>query len=137
MGLSVDRRFNSMHSAASLCSSVVIPNGSMEDTLLIGDRILVQRFPKPSVARGDIIVFIYPVDRHQTFVKRLIGVPGDHIRISGKIVHLNGAALQEPYASHRTDYLDNYRDNFPSDPNAPMPAGAEMLRNHVANGEVV
>src|SRR6202040_1008390 len=45
----------------------VIPTGAMENTLLIGDRILVQRFPKPSPKRGDMIVFVYPIDRRQTF----------------------------------------------------------------------
>ena len=114
-----------------------ISTGAMEDTLLIGDRILVQRFPKPRVARGDIVVFVYPVDRRQTFIKRLIGVPGDHIKISRKIVYRNQAALQEPYANHKTDYLDPYRDNFPSDRNSPLAAGEEMLKKHVVNGEVV
>jgi signal peptidase I len=88
----------------------------MEDTLLIGDRILVQRFPKPSLTRGDMIVFVYPIDRRQTFVKRVIGVPGDQIRIIDKTVHRNGAALKEPYAVHKTNYVDSYRDNFPSEP---------------------
>jgi len=72
----------------------VIPVGSMEDTLLRGDRILVQRFPKPTLGRGDMVVFAYPPDRRQTFVKRVIGVGGDHIRISQKVVYLNGAALK-------------------------------------------
>src|SRR5690242_15473190 len=53
----------------------MIPTGAMEDTLLIGDRILVQHFPRPSLGRGDMVVFAYPIDRHQTFVKRIIGVP--------------------------------------------------------------
>lgn len=115
----------------------VIPTGAMEDTILIGDHILVQRFPKPRLARGDIVVFVYPVDRRQTFVKRLIGVSGDHIRISGKTVYRNGAALREPYANHKTDYVDAYRDNFPSEPDTPFAAGKEMLKKHVVNGEVV
>ena len=49
----------------------------MEDTLLIGDRILVRRLPKPAVVRGDLIAFVYPVDRRQTQLKRVIGIPGD------------------------------------------------------------
>src|SRR6202023_307100 len=71
----------------------------------------VRRLPRPSVARGDIIVFPYPVDPRQTFVKRIIGVPGDHIKISGKIVYRNGVSLSERYAVHKTGYVDSYRDN--------------------------
>jgi signal peptidase I len=116
----------------------IIPTGTMEDTLLIGDRILVRRFPLPRFGQGDIVVFKYPVDRHQTFVKRIIGVPGDRIRISEKIVYRNGTKLIEPYAVHKTDFTDSYRDNFPSEPNSPFAdAAREMLDNHVVNGEVV
>ena len=67
--------------------------------------------------RGDIIVFRYPVDIQQTFVKRCMGVPGDRIRIVNKQVYLNGVKLDEPYKVHKTDYIDSYRDNFPSEPN--------------------
>jgi signal peptidase I len=116
----------------------VIPTGAMEDTLLIGDRIIVQRFPMPAVTRGDVIVFAYPVDRRQTFVKRVIGVAGDRIRLANKLVYRNGMLLAEPYALHKTDYQDPYRDNFPSEPNMPLPERAEdMLAKHVVNGEVV
>ncbi len=116
----------------------VIPTSTMEDTLLIGDRILVRSFPKPTVARGDIIVFRYPVDRRQTFVKRVIGVPGDRIRIREKAVYRNGAALKEPYAVHKTEYTDSYRDNFPSEPSGPYAdAALDMLSKHVVNGDIV
>src|ERR1039457_3550110 len=77
-------------------------------------------------------------DRHQTFVKRVIGVPGDRIRISEKVVYRNGTALKEPYACHKTEYQYLYRDNFPSEPNVNLAAPAlEMLAKHVVNGEVV
>jgi signal peptidase I len=116
----------------------MIPTGAMENTLLIGDRVLVRQFPKPSVSRGDLIVFVCPVDRSQTFVKRVIGVPGDRIKIVHKAVYRNGVSLVEPYAVHKTDYEDSYRDNFPSEPNAPLPPqGADMLTRHVASGDVV
>lgn len=115
----------------------MIPTGAMENTLLIGDRILAQHFPKPTLERGDMVVFLYPVDRRQSFVKRVIGVPGDRIRISGKAVYRNGAALKEPYAVHKTDYEDHYRDDFPSEPNTPVfPAAQDMLKG-VVNGEVI
>jgi signal peptidase I len=116
----------------------VIPTSTMENTLLVGDRILVRRFPKPSVSQGDMIVFAYPVDRRQTFVKRVVGVPGDRIRIVKKTVYRNGVALVEPYAIHKADYEDPYRDNFPSKPNAALPLqAADMLAKHVVGEEVV
>ena len=114
------------------------PTGAMEDTILIGDRILVQIRPIPTPHRGDLTVMIYPADRRQTYVKRVEGVPGDRIHISHKAVYVNGALLNEPYAAHKTDYEDSFRDNFPTEPNAPIPEqGADMLARHVEKGELV
>jgi signal peptidase I len=135
----------------TLVQAFVIPTGSMEDTLLIGDHLLVDKLsfapsgpvskyllPYTPVKRGDIIVFRYPVDIRQTFVKRCIGVPGDRIRIINKQVYLNDVRLDEPYKYHKTDYIDSYRDNFPGEPNVSVDARAsEMLLSHVVNGEVV
>jgi signal peptidase I len=135
----------------SLVQAFVIPTGSMEDTLLIGDHLLVDKLayapggpiskytlPYREVKRGDIIVFRYPVDIRQTFVKRAIGVPGDRIRLVDKKLILNGRAVEEPYVYHKTEYTDSYRDNFPSDPNVHVAESAlDMLSNHVTNGEVV
>jgi signal peptidase I len=135
----------------TLVQAFVIPTGSMEDTLLIGDHLLVDKLayappgpvskhllPYTEVKRGDIIVFRYPVDISQTFVKRCMGVPGDRIRLINKEVYLNGVKLNEPYAVHKMDYLDSYRDNFPSEPNVSVDRRAiDMLENHVMNGEVV
>ena len=135
----------------TLVQAFVIPTGSMEDTLLIGDHLLVDKLayappgaiskhflPYEDVKRGDIIVFRYPVDISQTFVKRVIGVPGDHIRLENKQVYLNGKKLNEPYKVNKTDYFDSYRDNFPSEPNLHLAeSGQDMLEKHVQNGEVV
>jgi signal peptidase I len=135
----------------TLVQAFVIPTGSMEDTLLIGDHLLVDKLayapagsisrwilPYTPVKRGDIIVFRYPVDIKQTFVKRCIGVPGDRIRIINKEVYLNGVKLNEPYKYHKTDYIDSYRDNFPGEPNVTVDTRAsDMLLHHVSNGEVV
>jgi signal peptidase I len=116
----------------------VMPTGSMEDTLLIGDHIAVPRFGAHPAIRGDVVVFPYPVDPTQTFVKRVVGIPGDRIRIVHKHVYLNGVALNEPFAAHKTDYFDSYRDNFPGVPNVNVDSRAlDMLRNHVVSGEVV
>jgi signal peptidase I len=135
----------------SLVQAFVIPTGSMEDTLLIGDHLLVDKLsyappgplsrhvlPYDDIRRGDIVVFRYPVDIQQTFVKRAIGIPGDHIRLVNKQLILNGAPVHEPYVYHKTEYIDSYRDNFPSDPNVHVvDAALDMLQNHVQNGEVV
>ncbi|HTS63876.1 MAG TPA: signal peptidase I [Candidatus Acidoferrales bacterium] len=135
----------------NLVQAFVIPTGSMEDTLLIGDHLLVDKltyapqgpvskhvFPYSDVKRGDIIVFRYPADISQTFVKRCIGVPGDHIRLVNKQLVLNGKAVNEPYVYHKTEYIDSYRDNFPSEPNVHVAEAAQdMLANHTRNDEVV
>jgi len=135
----------------TLMQAFVIPTGSMEDTLLIGDHLIVDKLayapggtamshllPYESIKRGDIIVFRYPVDIRQTFVKRAIGVPGDHIRIRNKQLFLNGKEVLEPYKYHKTEYIDSYRDNFPSPPNTFVyKPGIDMLEHHVAGGEVV
>jgi signal peptidase I len=135
----------------SLVQAFVIPTGSMEDTLLIGDHLLVDKLayapsgpvskfvlPYSEPKRGDIIVFRYPVDIKQTFVKRCIGVPGDHIRLENKKLALNGHLVNEPYVYHKSELIDSYRDNFPGEPNTYMADPAhDMLANHVVNGEVV
>ena len=96
-----------------------IPSGSMKTTLLIGDHILVNkfvygikvpvidkeivRFSNPD--RGDIVVFRYPVDPSKDFIKRVIGLPGDSIKIHDKKVFVNGQPLQEPYATHTDERI--------------------------------
>jgi len=135
----------------TLVQAFVIPTGSMEDTLLVGDHLLVDKLayappgplttnllPYTDPKRGDIIVFRYPVDIRQTFVKRVIGIPGDHIRLVNKQVYRNGVKLNEPYKFHKTEYVDAYRDNFPGQPYLQLSEGAlDMLEKHVVNGEVV
>lgn len=88
-----------------------IPSGSMEPTLLVGDHILVNKFiygiklpfidktvvPVSEPDRGDVIVFIYPVDPSKDFIKRVIGVPGDRIRIAGEKVFINGTRYEDEH----------------------------------------
>jgi signal peptidase I len=135
----------------TLVQAFVIPTGSMENNLLIGDHLLVDKLtysPAGAISKhllpfeepkhGDIIVFRYPVDPDQTFVKRVIGVPGDRIKLVDKVVYRNGVKLNEPYAVHKTNYMDSYRDNFPSDPDLHLdPRGLAMLQNDQVNGEIV
>jgi signal peptidase I len=115
----------------------VNPTGSMEDTLLIGDHFLILRFPPPHPQHGELIAFQYPLDRSQTFVKRIIGVPGDHIRILDKVVYRNGATIDEPYVRHKMPYHDDYRDNLPSKIPNPFAAGANTLQKFLVDGELI
>ena len=103
-----------------------IPSQSMEPTLLVGDHLLVNKFvfggtgawyekflPYREVRRGDIIVFKFPFDDHPHYVKRVIGLPGDHIRIINQQVFVNGGLLDEPYVVHDPSQDDSFADNFP------------------------
>ena len=115
----------------------------MENTILVGDRLLVQRFPKPSPVRGDLIVFRYPLDISENYVKRVMGVPGDRIHLEQKAVVLNGKKLVEPYVQHIRAFLVPYADNFPAIPPGPEVSPAEreraqaMFSEHVVNGDLV
>ena len=144
-----------------LVQNFVIPSGSMEQTLLVGDHLLVGRITLAPQAgwmpleymraprQGDVIVFIKPVQdlvdgrlEFQFLVKRLIGVPGDRIHLSHGTVFVNGVALSEPYAAPTTpeNYRD-YQDDFPSVAmTTDLGATAEWsveLPSHVVNGELV
>jgi signal peptidase I len=102
-----------------------IPSESMENTLLVGDYLLVNKLcyggpgfgdhvmPYQKIKRGDIIVFHYPVDPQQHFVKRVIGVPGDRLRMERKKVLINGRPLDEPYVHFLEPANNLFRDNFP------------------------
>ena len=106
-----------------------IPSSSMEQTLLIGDHVFVNRVqfaPKSSwvgplvpyrdVHRQDIVVFLSPQTPGLYVVKRIIGVPGDKIHLRNGVVYRNGQALQENYVDHDDDRPDSYRNDFPSVP---------------------
>ena len=140
-----------LFATTSLVQAFVIPSASMVGTLLIGDHVLVDKLtyaptgalsrkvlPYRDVRRGDIIVFRYPLDIREDYVKRAIGVPGDHIKLVNKQLWLNGHLVNEPYAIHSSGMIDSYRDNFPGPPNTPIQQPAiDMLENHVVNGELV
>jgi signal peptidase I len=109
-----------------------IPSESMENTLLIGDYLLVDKLrygggggwnyvmPYRPVHRGDIIVFRYPLNPTQHFVKRVVGVPGDRVRLINRQVYVNGIALRENYVVHSSPVHDVFRDEFPR-LNLPVP----------------
>ncbi|HWC96092.1 MAG TPA: signal peptidase I [Candidatus Sulfopaludibacter sp.] len=134
----------------SLLQAFVIPTSSMENTLLIGDHVLVDKLtyspadsathhllPYHDIRRGDVIVFAYPLDIKQEYVKRAIGLPGDHVRLENKRLILNGKAVTEPYTVHIPGE-DPYRDNFPANASSALrPRALAMLADHVVNGELV
>jgi signal peptidase I len=93
-----------------------IPTGSMENNLLIGDHLLVNKFvfgptasslertilPIRDIQRGDIVVFKYPDEPERDFIKRVIGLPGDTLELRAKKVYVNGQRLDEPYVHFLT-----------------------------------
>lgn len=129
-----------------------IPSESMENTLLIGDYLLVDKahfgpagpwswlIPYQKIKRGDVVVFRYPLDPKQHFVKRVIGTPGDHIRLINKRVLVNGRMLNEPYAIHRMRNFDSFRDNFPMGDVAMGHLGgawSQQLQHLTENGQLI
>jgi signal peptidase I len=140
-----------LFATTTLVQAYVVPTGSMEGTLLVGDHILVDRLtasdpgpygrhilPYRELRRGDVVAFAYPEDPRQTYVKRVIGLPGDRIHMEGGQVIRNGRRLIEPYTQHIASWSDPYRDNFPFSPDGPItPRGRDMLAHHVQNGEVI
>src|SRR6266567_2528685 len=98
----------------TLVQAFIVPTPSMDTTVMVGDHLLVDKLsyspagaiskhllPYTEPKRGDIIVFRYPMDISQNYVKRCMGVPGDHIRVVDKAVYLNGHKLDDhEYAQH-------------------------------------
>jgi signal peptidase I len=146
-----------------LGQNFVIPSGSMEDTLLVGDHLVVDRITlappsswMPLVhyrepKRGDIVVFLKPVadpdpvDGSPTYpflVKRLVGVPGDRIHLRDGIVILNGVAQNPPKEGKEgptgfKDFLDGYPSVPPSPDIGATEAWSVDFPNHVENGDLV
>ena len=107
-----------------------IPSGSMEDTLVVGDHLLANKFiygiklpftdarilKLRDPVRGDVIVFQYPEDRSKDFIKRVVGVPGDEIAVRNKQVFVNGVPYRNPHEVHKDAQLltreQSPRDNF-------------------------
>jgi signal peptidase I len=115
-----------------------IPSASMEDTLLIGDHLFVNReqfsaptrwmgplMPYRDVHRDEIAVFISPEQPGLFLVKRIIGVPGDHIHLRDDVVYRNGKKLVEPFVRHKRKEHNPYTDNFPALP----PSETNGVRN--------
>jgi signal peptidase I len=150
-----------------LAQNYVIPSGSMENTLLVGDHLVVDRITLMPPAswmpliryreprRGDIVVFIKPVyqpgidpidadgtPQHIPLVKRLIGVPGDHIHLRNGIVIVNGVAQPVGFAQPTTpENFNEFLDDFPAVSPAEVPGSTESwavnFSNYIHDGDLV
>jgi len=97
-----------------LLQAYAVPTASMEDNILVGDHLIVNKFvygprglpfldeflPRRPIRAGDVFVFKFPDDPRRDFVKRAIALPGDVVEIRDKTVSINGAALHEPEVTH-------------------------------------
>jgi signal peptidase I len=146
-----------------LAQNFVIPSGSMENTLLVGDHLVVDRVTLAPEAKwmplvryreprhGDVVVFIKPVPddidgkpQYLFLVKRLIGVPGDHIHLRDGVVYINGVAQPQP--KDGKDIPANpsekvFLDEFPTTPPAMDASATEEWAvdspSHIANGDLI
>jgi signal peptidase I len=125
-----------------------IPSESMVPTLRVGDFLLVDKtafaapgaaLPRHGIRRGDLVVFHFPPDPKRDLVKRIVGVPGDRIRLREGELFRNGERVSEPYVVHTAAGFDSFRDDFPSlretDPDV-EPGWWIRLRRLAADGEV-
>ncbi len=112
-----------------LLQSFVIPTGSMKNNILIGDHVLVNKvpyshsidpldslfLPQVDIKRGMVVTFKAPAEMEKEYVKRVVGLPGDHIRIINRQVYINGEKLPEPYVRFENPVEKSRRsaDNFP------------------------
>lgn len=138
-----------------------IPSSSMEETLLIGDHVFVDRVtyaPKTSlgpvvpyreIRRGDIVVFLSVTEPGMYIVKRIIGIPGDRIRLERGVLYRNGQRVDEPYVKHDAESgfglprYSRYRDDFPSvlpafaDSTPPTPEWTAQMPFYVKGSELI
>jgi signal peptidase I len=135
-----------------IAQPMVIPSESMEHTLLVGDFLLMNRstlapggiwtrlLPYSPVERGEIVTFHSPLKPKDYLVKRVIGLPGDRLRIENGRVLINGHALDEPYAAFEPIADNPYLDRFPTqmytDPNV-EPGWWKLLQQSTRNGELI
>ena len=106
-----------------------IPTGSMENNLLVGDHLLVNKFvfgptatglertllPVANLERGDVVVFKYPAEPDRDFIKRVIGLPGETLELRHKKIYINGEPLDEPYVHFLTPPSTNSQEVITSD----------------------
>lgn len=110
---------------------MAVPSESMEPTLLPGDSVLVSRLDAGHAVRGELVVNRMPQHRDSTMVRRVVGIPGDRIRMEDHLLKVNGRVIQEPYVRVNAAAANFSRANFPS------PQMAPIATQQVENGEVV
>ena len=133
-----------------LVQAFKIPSSSMEDSLLIGDHLMVDKvsygpggvwnwmMPYQQIQRDQIIVFRYPREPETYFVKRIIGVPGDHIHLENKELFRNGVKLEESHAVHKSGTFEQFRDNFPNFVSGSgFPDWMLQVPEYTQNGDIV
>ena len=140
----------------TLIQAFIVPTPSMDTTVKVGDHLLVDKLayappgflskhvlPYTDIKRGDIIVFRYPMDIRQNYVKRVMGVPGDHIHLVDKAVYINGKKANEPFVHLEEPFPQpaevlRYRDYFPARPwTGANDRAIKMLEENVKDGELV
>jgi signal peptidase I len=134
----------------------LIPSESMEHTLLVGDFLLVNKqvyapdggpgsmsrrlMPYREVERGDVVIFHPPEDEGRLYVKRVVGLPGDLLRIDNGRVTVNGVTLDEPYAVFEPAAFSPFRNDFPAkvytDPNVD-PVWWRQMQSLTRNGDLM
>jgi signal peptidase I len=135
-----------------IAQAFVIPSGSMESTLLVGDYVFVDKshfapagggfslLPSRPLRRGDIIVFHYPENPSQHFVKRVVALPGDRLHLRDKRLFLNGVEQREFYARYTSFNDDRFRDDFPAgdrDASQLSRRWYDSLDKHLERGELI
>ena len=132
-----------------------IPSASMENTLLIGDHVFVNRVqfapashwiepivPYTQIHDGDIVVFLSPAESNLYVVKRIIGIPGDRIHLRNGVVYRNGQKVDDSYVLNSgSNPYDDYRDNFPAVPPSDYSNVTSewklIMPQHIENGDLV
>jgi signal peptidase I len=133
-----------------------IPSSSMENTLLIGDHVFVNRIrvappthwvgpivPYGQIHDGDVVVFLSPSESDLYVVKRIMGIPGDRIHLRNGVVYRNGQKLDEPYVfdtgtqQETRDYRENFPDVAPTDFSGVTPEWKLTMPQHIESGDLV
>ena len=119
-----------------------VPTAGMAETLQPGDRVLIEASwwrPARALRYGEIVAFHYPVDARQTFIQRIVGLPGDRLALRDGLLDRNREPVREPWAGPRTSMARDFRWEFPGPaPSLHLPAaGRRMLDEHVRDGELV
>jgi signal peptidase I len=114
-----------------------MPTTSMEDAVLLGDRLIARKLDRRTPHRGEILIF----RRSGNYsLRRVVAIAGDHVHLHEKNLYINGVEQHEPFVKHLDSQFVQYRDEFPSDPGWSAmggPAWAAFVRASAAAGDIV